>query len=588
MNDIIPPGQKEIRIPGSNKLTRIIKSFGATEKFLFGVLSLLAGITALYMLWNINQSFMVPVPARGGEHIEGVVGFPRFINPILALTDTDRDLTNLIYSGLMKYENGKIVPDLARSYTISEDGLVYTFTLKDTVKFHDGTSVTSDDIEFTILKAQDSTLKSPRRAAWEGVVVEKVDARQIKFILKKPYTPFLDNTTIGILPKHIWKNVEGSDQFTFSQFNIEPIGSGPYKIEDITRDNGGLPQYYTLVPYSKYATNAPYISTITVHFYPNEKTLIEALTRGDIQAIHGISPKEAATISEEQTNSVVERSPLPRIFGVFFNQNQAPVLANKEVRQALNIAVDREAIVQEVLNGYGIAIDSPLPSSLATPRQDSVTSSSTERIAEARAILEKAGWTLDSNGIYVKKSKTATQVLSFSISTTNAPELKRAAELVQETWKKVGADVTVRVFESGDLSQNIIRPRKFDALLFGEVIGRDLDLYGFWHSSQRNGTGLNIAMYINAKADKLLEDARIENDEKARIAKYHEFESIIRDDIPAVFLYSPEFIYITPKTLKGVAIQDITMAADRWNNVRNWYIRTDNVWKIFVADTTTQ
>lgn len=589
MNDIIPPGQKEIRIPGGTLLTRVFRRFGATEKTIFAILALIAVTAAFYMLWNINKSFMVPVPAHGGEHIEGVVGFPRFINPVLALTDTDRDLTALIYSGLMKYEDGKLVPDLARSYTLSDDGLVYTFILKDNVKFHDGTPVTSDDIEFTIQKAQDATLKSPRRAAWEGITIEKVDARQIKFILKKQYTPFLDNTTIGILPKHIWKNVEGSDQFTFSQYNVEPIGSGPYRIDSIARDNGGLPRSYKLVPYPRYSTTAPYISTITVQFYPNEKNLIDALSQGNIQSIHGISPKEAATIATNQKNLTVDRAALPRIFGVFFNQSQAPVLANKEVRQALNIAVDRGAIVDEVLNGYGIAIDSPLPSSIATASKILSIASSTDRIAEGKAILEKAGWTVDSNGVYVKKSKTSTQVLSFAISTTNAPELKRAAEIVADQWKKLGADVSVRVFESGDLSQNIIRPRRFDALLFGEVIGRDLDLYGFWHSSQRSGTGLNIATYLNSKADKLLEDARVESDEADRIAKYREFESIVRDDVPAVFLYSPDFIYVIPKTLKGVEIKDLTMAADRWNNVRNWYIRTDNVWKIFVAnDTETQ
>ena len=116
MNDILPPGQKEIRIPGSSALTRIFRAFSTTEKVLFTIIALIACTSALTMLWNINERFMVPVPAHGGAYSEGVIGYPRFINPILALTDTDRDLTNLIYSGLMKYENGKLVPEIGRAH----------------------------------------------------------------------------------------------------------------------------------------------------------------------------------------------------------------------------------------------------------------------------------------------------------------------------------------------------------------------------------------------------------------------------------------------------------------------------------------
>ncbi|NDE68084.1 hypothetical protein EB052_00590, partial [bacterium] len=171
------------------------------------------------------------------------------------------------------------------------------------------------------------------------------------------------------------------------------------------------------------------------------------------------------------------------------------------------------------------------------------------------------------------------QSLQFSIATADAPELKQTAEFVRQEWRSIGVDVTVKVFESGDLTQDIIRQRKYDALLFGEVIGKDLDLYAFWHSSQRIAPGLNLSMYVNAKTDKLLEDARKTSDESIRLSKYAEFESLVKADIPAIFLYSPNFIYIVPERLRGLSLNQVTTAWDRWNDVNEWYITTDSVWK---------
>lgn len=590
MKDIIPKQKKEFRIPGSEKAMNAVRRFSATEKVLFTLLIAIFSVSVFVMVWNVNSTFLEPIPAPGGSLHEGVIGSPRFINPILALNDVDRDLTSLIYSGLLRVDDGKLVPDLAEDYSISEDGLVYTFTLRDDIYFHDNTPVTAEDVLFTIQKAQDNILKSPRRANWDGVTVEVINAEEIRFTLKKPYAPFLENTTLGILPKHIWKNVD-IEQFTFSQFNIEPIGSGPYKLKSIHRDSGGLPQSYELVPFKKYTEGEPYIDLLVLHFYPNENMLVESYNKGIIESISSMTPSEAVKINSPDTHIV--QAPLPRVFGVFINQNQAPVLAHKEVREALNTSLNRERIVDEVLNGYGTAITSPIaPGILNSPEEHATelmsNASTTESNPEKEAaigILTKAGWTLNENGVMEKKAKNKdTEILAFSISTSNAPELKRAAEIIKEEWAEIGADVTVRIFETGDLNQNVIRPRKYDTLLFGEIIGRDLDLYAFWHSSQRNDPGLNIAMYVNSKVDKLLEDARTIANKEDRIEKYEEIVAAINADIPALFVYSPDFIYALPKKVRGITLDHITTPADRFNDVHNWYINTDRVWKIFVKN----
>lgn len=569
---------KEIRIKNGEKILSIIHQFSATEKVVFIFLILVAVISTFSMLNSINRKFLVPIPAHGGSLIEGVVGLPRSINPVLSFTDTDRDLSVLIYSGLMKHDKDTLVGDLAKSYSVSEDGLTYTFTLKDNIRFHDGEPLTTDDVEFTIQKIQDSALKSPRRADWANITIKKVSDKEIQFILKQPYSPFLSNTTIGILPKHIWKNVS-AEQFIFSQYNIEPIGSGPYKLDSITRDDGGIPQSYSLSPFGRYYDSEAFISSLVIIFFPNEKDALDAYENGSIQSISGIYPSEAARLASTSSNTNILESTLPRIFGVFFNQNNAIVLSNKEVRQALDMALNRDKIIDEVLFGYGTPLDGPLP--VNTIKSDFKKSYIGDPEG-AKALLTKEGWKLNSDGILEKKEKTSTQLLQFSISTADTPDLKQVANIIKTQWESIGAKVDIKIFEYGDLSQNIIKTRKYDALLFGEFIGKDLDLYAFWHSSQRNSPGLNISMYVNSKVDTLLEEIRTISSAKSREAKYKVFSDIIQDDLPAIFIYSPQYIYIVPDKIKGMNFELITNPSDRLHDISKWYIKTDNVWKMFV------
>ncbi len=575
----------------NQKISKAIASFSLTEKFLFSIFAILIVGSTLLILWNINNQFMVTVPVRGGTIQEGIIGYPRLINPLLSYTDAGNDMTTLIYSGLMKATpDGNLVPDLASSYNISNDGLTYDFTLKDNLTFQDGTPLTTDDIEFTVQKALDPVLKSPKAANWEGVTIKKINSKEIQFILSKPYSPFLENTTLGILPKHLWKNID-SDLWSLSSYNQEPIGSGPYYIKDVKRDQNGLYEYYHLTPFSHYALGEPYVGNIIIRFYTNEQDLINAYDSGEINTMGGISSTNASILKNKGADIVT--TPLPRTFGIFFNQSQSHVLLNKEVRQALNMSINRQDIVNDVLNGYGIVETGALPSSISGSTLDSSTSSGAvsssetqdQLISDARALLIKNGWAPDTNGIMEKTTKTgktsSTQILQFSISTSDSPDLKHTAELVQSIWKKVGADVTVKVFELSDLNQSVIRTRNYDSLLFGTVVGRDLDLFGFWHSSQRNDPGLNIAMYANIKADKLLEDARSTSDMSQRLNDYNLFEKEIDNDIPAVFLYSPDYIYVKPKPLEGIVLGNITVPAERFLNVQSWYKETERVWTIF-------
>ncbi len=533
----------------------------------------------IIMAARLSSQYTVEIPAYGGTLHEGVIGLPRSINPVLALSDVDSDLTALIYSGLTKHVDGTIVNDLAKSYAISNDGLTYTFKLKPNLTFHDGSPLTTEDVAFTIQKVQDPAIKSPRRIDWTDVVVKIVSPTEIQFILKQPYSPFLTNTTIGIVPKHIWGSV-GDDQFIFSQYNIEPIGSGPYKVSSVIRDNGGVPTQYKLVSSNEYYGKDPYIPTIMFNFFSDENAALNALDQGSIDSISGLSPEAASTIAQDSAQAYrVLSTPLPRIFSMFINQDQAPVLADKIVRQALDMSVDRTALVKTVLRGYGQPLYGPAPflGATTTPANKTAASSS---IQIAQTLLEKNGWK-KMGGVYSKKTaKTGTTTLAFDIYTVDSPDLKQTAELVKNAWTTLGAHVTIKIYEKTDFYQNIIRARKYDMLLFGEFIGDDRDLYAFWHSSQRKSPGLNVSMYANSKADKLLEDIRTTSDATARASKYVQLDQLIRSEIPAIFLYTPDFIYAAPKKLQHIRLSSMTIPADRWSDVTQWYTETENVWDI--------
>lgn len=562
-------------------LEKIFRSFSPAEKTLCALLIILLVASSGGLLLKINAFFLVERPAFGGSLTEGVVGSPRFINPLLALSDADRDLTALVYSGLLKATAlGTLVPDLALRYELSTDGLSYTFYLRPEAFFHDGKPVTADDVVFTIQRAQDPALKSPRRANWEGVAAQKIDAQTVRLTLKQPYAPFLENTTLGILPKHLWES-EDAERFPFSSRNTNAVGSGPFSVAQINRTSAGLPSSIELRAFRKYALDSPFLARLIMRFYQNEDELLVAQARGEIESMDGLTPAAASKLTRKGVRLL--RTPLPRIFSVFFNPNKAPLLAEHEVRLALTLATDKRALVDGVLQGFGVPIDAPVPPFLFEEKGEQTMRTTDERIADANTLLEKAKWKMNKEtGIREKTRGKSVERLAFSLSTSDVAELKQSAALLQEMWKRVGAEVKVEIFETGDLNQNVIRPRRFDALLFGEVVGRDRDLFAFWHSSQRNDPGLNVSGYANAKVDKWLDEARHTTDETKRAANYESVIAAIRADAPAVFLYSPEFMYLLPPKIQGAVNGNVAIPSERFLEAHRWYARTKNVWEFFI------
>lgn len=591
-----------------NKITQFLKSFRLRSKsnlesgyqalksgerqFVLGA-TVVAIVATLSILYGINSKYLVSVPLDGGSITEGIVGMPTLVNPVLAISEGDKSLTNLVYSGLVrKVKSGVFIPDLAESYTVSSDSTIYTFVIKDGAVFQNGTKVTADDILFTINKIKDPLIKSPRKVEWEGVTVSKVDDRTVRFTLKQPYASFIDNLTIGILPENVWKNVS-EIEFGLSAINTKPVGSGPYIVKKVTKNAEGAPESYSLVRFTKFILSTPHIKNITIKSFANEKDMVNALAGGAIDEAGGIDPENAVTLSAN-TDIVMEKSALPRMFGLFFNKSQNAVFCDPNVIKSLSMIVNRQEIIDNVLKGYGSPIDSAIPDGILN--DDLITN--VDQIKDKDAALNqfaKSGWKIGADGtmqksptktVKDKKGKVTTVStgpitrLTFSITTGDTPELKQTAENIQKTFAEYGITVELKVYETGPLNQ-IIRSRKYEALFFGQVINHESDLFAFWHSTQRTDPGLNIAMYSNSKADILLESAQKILNEDDRMNKYSQLKNILDTDMPAIFIYSPEYIYAHFDKVHMPESMNITTSPDRFNNIYSWYRDTDEIWKIF-------
>jgi peptide/nickel transport system substrate-binding protein len=539
------------------ELNRVYKTL-SPEKVL--VLSSLIVISVGFFfaaLVTFNKRFLVTVPTYGGEIREGIIGTPRFINPVLASSEQDKDLTALIFAGLTKRdETGALVLDMAESITETDDGLHYVAKLKDTATFHDGEKVTADDIIYTVNIIQNPLIKSPHRVEWEGVTIEKNSDRQVTFTLKKPFPLFMETLSIGILPKHVWKNLT-EDQISLSDFNIHAIGSGPYAIKNIVTESG-IPTIFTLKAHKHYTLGRPYIETIIISTYQNEKYLLKAFEDRDIERVHGISPEKVGTL--QVATSSIKTSLLPRTFAIFFNPNKLSPLADKNVRQALQMAINKQAIVDQVLFKYGKVINTPYPF-------DTNTENSEYNPEKAKDLLVKS-----------KAIKNASSTLTITLATANTDEMKKVAEMIKADWEKIGVTAVISIYEVSDLNQNIIKDRDFQALLFGAITESPSDLYAFWHSSQRTYPGLNISNYVSKALDENLELLRSSRDENEHSTAYEAVRKEFIEEVPGIFLFSPSLIYITNDKNNSPLPRYSYDNASRFMLVESWYRYTNSVW----------
>ncbi len=562
------------------KLLGLIENQKTSERLLLRVLFFVTLSLALFFAFTINKENSLPTPTRGGVLIEGIVGIPRFINPALAITRADQDTVALIYSGLLKIDaTGTLVPDVAESISISEDGKTYHITVRKNRTFHDGTPITAKDAIYTIELVQNADLKSPLRGNWIDVIIEEVNEYEFNVVLNEPYSPFMENFTLGIMPHHIWSTLP-IEQLPFSQHNTEPIGSGPFSIKQVNRDASGLISGYSLVPEPN-NQNKPNISAIELRFFQNETILLEAFVNREINSTVYLPLNAISDLPRSDIKVLTQ--PLPRIFAIFFNQNRSAALRDKAAREALSLAIDKNKIIAEVLNGFGVPTEKPILADLSTLESSSTSAENSPVFSQEAALdkLSSGGWKKTTAGLWEKKIDQTTETLSITIKTSNSEFFNEAVTLIAEDWRALGVEVEIEQYEQTGLVQSVIRTRDFQALLFGLDMNRTQDLYPFWHSSQKDDPGLNIAQYTNIVIDRLLEKTRNSQDKEERQQLLTEISNTLSAEVPAIFLFAPSMVYVVDENIVTTPMQLLGKPSDRFMNVSNWYAKTEVVWPIF-------
>ena len=593
---------------------------GSEKKTLIGALALL-GVTLISWGFYFISTHSILSLKNGGEYSEGLIGRPKYVNPIFASTnDIDTDISSLIYSGLFKYDSHKqLVPDLAAKLIIGADQKTYDVELKSGLKWSDGELLTANDVIFTFETLQNAEVGSPLIVAFQGVQIDKIADNTIRFTLKTPYAPFVDSLTLGILPEHIWSEIAPANM-RLAQFNLQPVGSGPWKFDKMVKDSAGNLQSYTLAPNTNYYEQKPYLNNVTFKFFDNYNDALSSLRSQNILGLSFVPHNLKDKVNGKNLNNFGLQ--LPQYTALFFNQTTAE-LKDDNFRLALAQAIDKKTVIDEALNGDGIALDAPiLPGNIgyfedvkkipfdlnsantlldkkwpriqpedyfkirytqvlktlapATDNTSTVKNSDTEQPVSPsdEENINKTIRAEMSSGQSFYRQNGKTGVLSLTITTADTPEYIKTAEQIAQMWRALGIQTNIISVNSHQIVRDILKDRNYQILIYGEMIGADPDLYSFWHSTQSDYPGLNLARFSNRDADKLLESARTTLNIENRAKLYQKFQGIVADDLPAIFLYSPTYIMAVSKDIKGIETGNLVSPQDRLGNLNYWYIKT--------------
>lgn len=529
-----------------------------------------AALAIVFLAYLADTSIGELRPDFGGTYIEGVVGSPMAINPVFAqVNDVDKDLVALIFSGITRLdERGDVVPDLAQGWSVSPDGLTYTFFLRQNVQWHDGAAFSAKDVLYTIKVLQDPAFPGlpDLQKFWKRISVKTLDDFTVEFTLAEPFAPFLAYTTMGILPSHVLSGTSVA-QLPSSAFNARPIGTGPFVLKDAAIDN------VVLEANANYHGGRPFLSKIILRFYPDYPTALSALRLRQIQGLL-VPPGEvdgetlAVFAQDKELRAYTAQRPS---FAVVFLDTRLPLFANKTVRQALLYATDRQRLIDGPLGKQGTLADGPiLPGTWA---YESVTTTYRPDPAKAAGLMEAAGWTKNARGFW-EKGGTPFQ---FSLMTNNAPTRIAIAEELVRQWRRFGADVVLSAGGDSGLIEDFLKPRRFQAILYGLDTGYDPDAYSIWHSSQISGAGLNFASYSNPQMDTILEKARRTPQREERLALYRQFQEFFAEDVPSILLHYPTYTYIVARSVEGIELGVLFEPSLRFAHIGDWYVKTKRI-----------
>lgn len=533
---------------------------------------LIASIGIQWLFYQ--QDYRTTAAARDGMYAEAVVGPATNLNPLFASSSAEQAISQLLFSRLLNYDTtGNLNYDLAESVDIDSKETTYTIKIRPDVKWHDGESLTAEDVAFTVGLIQDPTIRTSV-SGWSDIVASVVDDYTISFKLPNPYAAFRHALTFPVLPEHLFQGVPPS-LIGESNFSSNPIGSGPFQLRFVQDVDVSLERKVIHLGRNiSYYRGAPKLEKMQLHVYKDTAAVLKALSLNEVNAAADLSGLEVESVRREQYNVISK----PINSGVYALLNtKSDLLKSLDLRKALRLGADTEAVRASLPTAMPELYTPFVPGQLTgkvpgPPKFDQ---------EEARKILDKNGWTLnDDSNVRMKGGKE----LRLSVVVIAGGEQERALEVLSSQWRELGIIVDKHIADPTDRTQNVIQsilqPRSFDVLIYQLNIGADPDVYAYWHSSQASEQGLNFSNYSNVISDDALSSARVRADEALRNAKYITFTKQWLSDVPAIGLYQSTAQYVTSKKTSSVNdSSSFVSSGSRYANVLQWSIGTRSVYK---------
>ena len=530
---------------------------------------IIAGVTQATLMARNTQT---AAPTNGGAYIEGTIDKVSTINPLFAITDSEKAASRLVYSSLLSFDDtNNLRGDIATTWFNSEDGKSWTVNLRQNISWSDGKMLTADDVIFTVELMKNKEINSPLYDSWRNVNVEIISKNVVKFTTENPYMSFPFALTFGILPKHIFEKMPAEKIRNFTGINSNlNIASGPFRSSTHEILYAGQTIWRFSVN-ENYFGAKPRIKSIAIRTYENSENLAAGLKYGEINAASGMDVKTAINVSLSDQRLIE----IPTADGVFtiFNTD-APEVSNLKIREALRLGSNRDELRKISVNGK-----LKTPNSLEMPIAKGIYESIDEMKQpnfsekEAKGKLNDAGWKLNNKNLREKNG----QILTLNVLTVKDTDYESTAKALADQWRKLGIDVKLTTAEASMIQQNYLIPRSYDVLIYKLHLGMDPDGFAYWSSSQASLTGLNFANYQSRRADLALSAGRTQLNPETREARYNDFVKLWLNDIPAIALYQPNFYYATKGNLNTLNDFPLASAEDRFRDIANWTIRTQTV-----------
>ena len=517
---------------------------------------------------------LLPEAAPGGVYTEALIGSMGRLNPMLDWNNpSDRDINRLIFSGLIRFDShGLPQPDLAESWGVSADGTLYNFSLRTNAVWQDGEPVTTQDVLFTIemIKSVGSLFPQDIKELWSEIEIKELPDGILQFRLPEPFAPFLDYATFGILPKHLLENVT-ADQLASADFNLAPVGSGPYKFDHLLVEGGQITGLVLAVN-PDYYLKRPFIEQVVFRYYPDSASALDAYEQGEVLGVSQIT-NDVITQALAEPNLSVYTSRLPQLSLVFLNLNNpaAPFLQNEKVRRALLIGLNRNAIVSSILQGQAIIADGPILTG-SWAYYDGIEHIDYDPEAAA-ALLKEEGYVIPAGGGEVRTKES--ESLSFSLVHPDDPIHTQIAQSIQTDWAMINVKVDLQAVPYDQLVSGFLAPRSYTAALadLNTLRTPDPDPYLFWHQSEATG-GQNYSQWENRTASEFLETARTQTNFTDRARLYRNFQVVFTREMPSLPLYYPVYSYAVDSQVQGVQVAPMYDISDRLAYINEWFLVT--------------